>query len=555
MTRNGPDWLFDVDSLTISMNYVPVVAGNQTNGIARTKDNIVAGHAQKEKESEQEYILIPLYTTDPLISQGPKDSEGDTGMKPTKVDEGGASDNHEKDGQDARSESERTIQKEKQIENTNSTNTVNTAGPSFDYDNSSPPVNTSGPSVILNVSFMDNTGIFGNAYDDEDVEEEVDKNNVDSYYTIPDAAPTKFLKDHPQNQVIGSLETHVQTRQMSKINEEHGLISSVQQLRRTNHKDFQNCLFACYLSQIEPKKPFQALKDPSWVEAMQDELLQFKLLKVWTLVDLPKDKWAIGTKWVFRNKKDERGIVVKNKARLVAEGHTQKEGIDYDEVFAPVARIESIRLFLAYASFKDFVVYQMDVKSAFLYGRIEKEVYVCQPPGFEDPHFPDKVYKVYVDDIIFGSTKKQMSNEFETLMHDKFQMSYMGELKIASTLMETNKALVKDEEVEDVDVHLYRSMIGSLMYFTASRPDIMFVVCTCARDLPFDLEAFSDSDYAEASLDWKSTRGGCQFLGKRLISWQCKKQTIVANSTTKAEHVAAANYYGLVLWIQNLMLA
>ncbi|GKB56771.1 putative ribonuclease H-like domain-containing protein [Tanacetum coccineum] len=343
---------------------------------------------------------------------------------------------------------------------------------------------------------------------------------------------------------------------------------------------------------------------------------------------------------------------------MVARGHTQEEGIYYDEVFTPVARIEAIRLFLAYASFKDFIVYQMDVKSDFLYGKIDVEVYVCQPLGFEDPHFPDKVYKVekalyglhqtprawyetlltylldngfhrgqinktlfikrhkddillvqvYFDDIIFGSTKKQISNKFETLMHDKFQMSSMGELsfflrlqvkqksdgifinqdkyvaeilkkfdfasvKTASTPMETNKALVKDEEAEDVAVHLYRSMIGSLMYLTTSRPDIMFAVCACARfqvtpktshfnavkrifrylkgqpklglwyprDSLFNLEAFSDSDYARASLDRKSTTGGCQFLVKRLISWQCKKQTIVANSTTKAEYVAAAN--------------
>ncbi|GKA03108.1 putative ribonuclease H-like domain-containing protein [Tanacetum coccineum] len=307
---------------------------------------------------------------------------------------------------------------------------------------------------------------------------------------------------------------------------------------------------------------------------MQDELLQFKLLKVWTLVDLPRDKWEIGTKWVFINKKDKRGIVVKNKARLVAQGHTQEECIDYDEVFAPVVRIEAIRLFLAYASLKDFVVYQMDVKSSFLYGKIEEEVYVCQPPGFEDPYFPDKVYKVekalyglhqaprawykddillvqvYVDDVIFGSTKKEMSTEFEKLMHDKFQMSSMRELsfflglQIASTLMETNKALIKDEEAKDVDVHLYRSMIGSLMYLTTSRPDVMFSVCAYARDSPFDLEDFSDSDYTGASLDRKSTTGGCQFLGKRLISWQCKKQTIVANSITKVEYVAAANCCG-----------
>ncbi|GJY25331.1 putative ribonuclease H-like domain-containing protein [Tanacetum coccineum] len=314
-----------------------------------------------------------------------------------------------------------------------------------------------------------------------------------------------------------------------------------------------------------------------------------------------------------------------------------------------VAIIEAIRLFLAYASYKDFVVYQMDVKSVFLYGKIEGEFYVCQPPGLEDPDFPDKVYKVekalyglhqaprawyetlvkgdillvqvYVDDIIFGSTKKELCTEFEKLMHKKFQMSSMGELtfflglqvtqkddgifisqdkyvdeilkkfgfstvKTASTPMETSKPLLKDAEAKDVDVHLYRSMIGSLMYLIASRPDIMFVVCACARfqvtpkvshlhavkrifrylkgqpklglwypkDSPFDLEAYTDSDYAGASLDRKSTTGGCQFLGRRLISWQCKKQTIVANSTTEAEYVAAASCYGQVLWIQNQML-
>ncbi|GKD24773.1 putative ribonuclease H-like domain-containing protein [Tanacetum coccineum] len=199
MKGNGPGWLFDTDSLTKSMNYVPVVAGYQANNIAGTKDNIVACQGEKKKAPEQEYIIIPLCTTDPLISQGPKDSDDDAGFKPTEVSEEGASDNNEKDGHDARSESERIIQKEKQTENTNSTNTVNTAEPSFDYDDSSSPVNTAGPLFstanafeeqlfqqyfpfknkftlpqVLNVSSMDNTGIFGNAYDDEDVEEEVD---------------------------------------------------------------------------------------------------------------------------------------------------------------------------------------------------------------------------------------------------------------------------------------------------------------------------------------------------------------------------------------------
>ncbi|GJV66536.1 putative ribonuclease H-like domain-containing protein [Tanacetum coccineum] len=285
-----------------------------------------------------------------------------------------------------------------------------------------------------------------------------------------------------------------------------------------------------------------------------------------TLDDLPKGKRTTRTKWVYRNKKDKRGIVVRNKVRLVAQGYTQVEGIDYDEVFAPVARIEAMRLFLAYASFMGFIMYQMDVKSAFLYGTIKEEVYVCQPPGFEDSQFLDKVYKVekalyglhqalrawyetmstyllenrfrrglidktlfikkskgdillvqvYVDDIIFGSTKKSLCVEFEQMMHKRLQMSSIRELTfflglqvqqkedvifisqdkyvadilkkfdfttvtIASTPINTNKALNKDEEAEDVDVHLYRSMIGSLMYLTASRPDIMFAVCACAR--------------------------------------------------------------------------
>nr|GEV18636.1 retrovirus-related Pol polyprotein from transposon TNT 1-94 [Tanacetum cinerariifolium] len=338
------------------------------------------------------------------------------------------------------------------------------------------------------------------------------------------------------------------------------------------------------------------------------------------VVDLPHDKRAISTKWVYGNKKDERGIVVRNKARLVTQGYTQEEGINYEEVFAPVARIEAIRLFLAYASFMGFMVYQIDVKSAFLYGTIEEEVYVCQPPGFEDPDNPEKVYKVvkalyglhqaprawyetlanyllengfhrgqidqtlfikkqkgdillvqiYVDDIIFGATNKDL----------------LTEGKSASTPIDTEKPLLKDPDGEDVDVHIYRSTIGSLMYLTSSRPDIMFAVCACAhfqvppkashlhavkrifrylkgklhlglwypKDSPFNLVAYSDSDYAGASLDRKSTTRGCQFLGCRLISWQCKKQTVVATSSTEAEYVAGASCCAQVLWIQNQML-
>nr|GEV97569.1 hypothetical protein [Tanacetum cinerariifolium] len=333
VVRNGPDWIFDIDSLTISMNYEPVVAGKQTNGIAGPKDNIVADQAEKKKEPKQEYILIPICTTDPLISQGPKDSVADAGKKATKVDESGVSNNGGQDDQVTR-----------------------------------------------------------------------------------------------------------RTRRM---------------------------------------------KEAYW-------------------------------------------------------------------------------------------------------GQIDKTLFIKR-------HKDDiLLVQVYVDDIIFGSTKKELSTEFEKLMHDKFQMSSMGELsfvlrlqvqqksdgifisqdkymvdilkkfdfstvKITSTIMEPNKALVMDVEAEDVDVYLYRLMIGSLMYLTASRPDITFVVCACVRfqvtpktshllvvkrifkylkgqpklglwyprDSPFDLKAYSNSDYAGAILD--------------------KKYTI-------REYVATANCYGQVLWIQNQML-
>nr|GFB92444.1 putative ribonuclease H-like domain-containing protein [Tanacetum cinerariifolium] len=170
---------------------------------------------------------------------------------------------------------------------------------------------------------------------------------------------------------INNMESIISTRSMARAVRDQGGISQM------FNEDFHTCMFACFLSQEEPKRVHHALKDPSWIEAMQEELLQFKMQKVWILVDQPYGKRAIGTKWVYKNKKDERGIVIKNKASLVAQGHTQEEGIDYEEVFAPVARIKAIRLFLAYASFMGFPVYQKDVKSAFLYGTIGEEVYVC----------------------------------------------------------------------------------------------------------------------------------------------------------------------------------
>nr|GFA35145.1 putative ribonuclease H-like domain-containing protein [Tanacetum cinerariifolium] len=540
----------------------------------------------------------------------------------------------------------------------NSSNGVSTAGPSvsaagLEFTNSTNNYTAADPLVfVAELNFTNITNDFSAAglsnaampnledlsHNADDVGADADTNNMESIILVSPIPTTRIHKDHPTSQIIGDLSSTTQTMSMARG---------------------------------EPKRIHQALKDPSWIEAMQEDLLHFKMQKVWILVDLPYGKKAIGTKWIYRNKKDERVIVIKNKARLVAQGHTQEEGIDFEEVFAPVARIESIRLFLAYASFMGFPVYQMDVKSAFLYGTMEEEVYVCQPPGFEDLKHPDKVYKVvkalyglhqaprawyetlatyllengfqrgtidqtlfikkqqkdillvqiYVDDIIFGATNKALCQSFEKLMKDKFQMSSIGELTFflglqvkqkkegifisqdkciaeilrkfglskgesASTLIDAEKPLLKDSDGEDVDVHTYRSMIGSLMYLTSSRPDIMFAVCACARfqvtlkvshlnavkrifrylkgkpllglwylkDSPFDLVAYSDSDYAGASLDKKSTTKGCQFLGCRLISWQCKKQTVVATSSTEAEYVAAASGCAQVLWMQNQLL-
>nr|GEY29205.1 hypothetical protein [Tanacetum cinerariifolium] len=238
----------------------------------------------------------------------------------------------------------------------------------------------------------------------------------------------------------------------------------------------------------------------------------------------------------------------RNTTRVIRDqGHTQKEGIDYEEVFVPVVRIEAIRLFLAYASFMGFMVYQMDVKSSFLYETIKEEVYVCQPPGFEDPDHPNKVYKVVKALYGLYQTPRACQDKYVAEILKKFGLI---EGKLASTPIDIEKPLLKDPNGEDVDGHIYRSMIGSLMYLTSSRPDIMFAVCACARfqvtpkashlhavkrifrylkgkshlglwylkDSPFDLVAYSDSDYDGASLDRKSTTGGCQFLGYRLIS-------------------------------------
>ncbi|KAJ9562631.1 hypothetical protein OSB04_007791 [Centaurea solstitialis] len=456
----------------------------------------------------------------------------------------------------------------------------------------------------------------------------------------------KWTKDHPIDLIIGDPTSGVQTRAASA----------------------NECNFSVFLSNIEPTRVSDALQDSDWVTAMQDELNQFEALKVWRLVKLPESKSVIDTKWIFKNKKDANNIIVRNKARLVAKGYRQQEGIDYDETFAPVARLEAIRMFLAYAAYKDFTVFQMDVKTAFLYGHLKEEVYVAQPEGFVHKEHPDYVYvldnalyglkqaprawyeelskhllskgfkkgsvdstlflmkegehivviQIYVDDIIFGSTSRELCKKFENVMTEEFKMSMMGEINFflglqvrqfsdgifinqskyifdllkkydmsgchsIGTPMATGNSIGPDHEGKDVDLRNYRSMVGSLMYLTASRPDIMFATCVCARyqakpkeshlaavkrifrylkgtpyygiwypkGLGFELQAYTDADYGGCNMDRKSTSGHLQFLGNKLVSWASKKQQCVSTSTAESEYVAAASCCSQVLWMQS----
>ncbi|WVZ51618.1 hypothetical protein U9M48_002745 [Paspalum notatum var. saurae] len=317
---------------------------------------------------------------------------------------------------------------------------------------------------------------------------------------------------------------------------------------------------------------------------MHEELENFKRNQVWVIVEHPAHCNPTGTKWVFKNKQGEDGVVVRNKARLVAQGFYQKEGIDYEETFAPVARLEAIRILLAFAALKGFKLFPKDVKSAFLNVFIGEEVYVRQPPGFEHPKYPNRecsscrrlwfpdgecgqdsvfveackyllVVQIYVDDIIFGGSSQGIQDE-----HD-------GETSVLPWAPDWV------EDGEEVDQKVYRGMIGSLTYPTAMWPDLQFaiglashriVVKQILRYIKFTLEfgllysadsslsllGFSDADYAGCRMERKCTSGTCQFLGTSLVSWSSHKQTSVSLSTCEAEYIilwtlATLKDYGL----------
>nr|GEV54344.1 uncharacterized mitochondrial protein AtMg00810-like [Tanacetum cinerariifolium] len=491
-----PTWLFDIDSLTRTMNYQPVTVGNQSNPSEGFQNEFDAEKAGEEVN--QEYMLFLVWSSG---SSNPQNKDEDATFE----------------------------------------------GKEHDVD-------TKKTESAVNVS--PNSSAQSREQDDKTKKKPIGKSSIESFIGNRDLSAE--FADHFD-------------KCSNDVNAAGFIVPTAGQNSSNSTNPFSaagpsNTTASPTYGKSSFKDASQLLDNPDMLE-MEDITYS--------------DHENVGAEANFNNLEtsitDKRGIVVRNKARLVAQGYTQEEGIDYEEVFAPVARIEVIRLFLAYTSFMGFMVYQMDVNSAFLYGTIEEEVYLCQPIGFKDPDYPDKVYKVVKQkkDEIFISQDKYIAKILK-----KFGLT---KGKSASTPTDTEKPLLKDSNGENVDVHIYRSMIGSLMYLTLSRPDIMFAVCACAhfqvtpkashlyavkrifryrkgkpylgfwypKDSPFDLVAYSDSDYAGASLDKKSTTGGCQFLGCRLISWQCKKQTFVTTSSIEAEYVALASYYAQVLWIQS----
>nr|GEU86960.1 hypothetical protein [Tanacetum cinerariifolium] len=482
----GPNWLFDIDTLTNSMNYVPVVvAGTSSTNFSGTKD--AARQDVKKDVSSLRYISLPNWFHEAHLESSTSNAQ----------------DACNADAPKSSGNSNPTATSKHPPADQMETLTVETPIPTFSspvptacLDDSSQPSSDTRliskrvtsqddtPSLdnILTLSnrFEDIIGVTTNTGDTNGVE--ADLSNMENNISASPTPTFSIHKDHPTSQIIGPVDTPVQTRNKSKEMEEQSFIASIHY--KTNPDLLQFCLFSCFLSQKEPKKISYALKDPR--------------------------VRPIGTKWVLKNKKDERGIVIRNKARLVAQGHTHEEGIDYEE-----------------------------------------------HPGFQDPEFPGRVYKV--EKAMYGlhqALEPGMKKDDIFLSQDKYVGDILkkfgySDVRSYNTPMDKENPWGKDGTGKDVDLHLYRSMIGSLMYLTASRPDIMFAICACARhqvtpkechlhavkrifrylkghlklgiwylkDSPFGLVAYSDSDYGGATQDRKSTTGGCQFLGRRLISW------------------------------------
>nr|GEY94433.1 retrovirus-related Pol polyprotein from transposon TNT 1-94 [Tanacetum cinerariifolium] len=284
------------------------------------------------------------------------------------------------------------------------------------------------------------------------------------------------------------------------------------QTRRQLATDPKMCMFALTVSTAEPKNIKEAMADSAWIEAMQEEHHQFDRLQVWELVDKPFGKHVIKLKWLWKNKMDEEQIVIRNKA-LVAKGYAQEEGIDFEESFSPVARLKSVRIFVAYDAHKSFPIYQMDVKTAFLKGPLKQEVYVAQPDGFVNPGHPDKVYRL--KKALYGLTQAPRTCRFEmSLMEEmKFFLGlqshqslcniFINQAKYALEILKkhgiekgqstgtpiaTKPKLDADMSGNPIEQTDYQSKIRSLIYLTSSRPDVVQAVCYCARYLARPIE-------------------------------------------------------------------
>nr|GEX12870.1 hypothetical protein [Tanacetum cinerariifolium] len=451
---SGPTWLFDIDSLSRTMNYQPVSAENQTNSHASLQDTKKAG----EKVAHT-YVLFPVWSdgfTNPQNKD--KDALVDGKEHDDDIQKSVSPDIHSLScSAQTRKQGDKTENKDKRKSHVNSiigymdlnaefeecsnnssngvnaaSSLVSTAGHNFIHNtnnfSAAGPSNTTASPTVANSSSQDastsshdsnmpNLEDLTHSDDANDVGAEDDINNLESVVPVSPIPTIRIHKDHPISQIIGDLSLTTQTRSMAR-----------------------------------------AVKD---------------------------------------------------------QGHTQEEGIDYEEVFDPIAKIEAIRLFLAYASFMGFLVYQMDVKSAFSMALLRKKYTCVNPQGLR----------------ILNILKK----------YKKWSRHFMDYIK----LLELEKPLLKDLDEEDVDVHTYRSMIVKRIFgYLKGKPNLGLWY---PKYSPSDLVAYSDSDYTGASLDRKSTTRGCQFLGCRLISWQCKKQTVVATSSTEAEHVAAASGCAQVL--------
>nr|GEV38740.1 hypothetical protein [Tanacetum cinerariifolium] len=469
---DGLNWLFNIDSLTKSMNYVPVDAGTNSTNLSCTKDE--TNQELKKNVSSLRYIALPNWVHDALLESSSSKPQDDCC---TDVPESSGNSNPTATSTNPLADQLETLTVETPIP------TVSSPVPTACFTDSPEPssdarliskrvanqVETPSLDNILTLSnrFEDILRVTTNTNESNGVEANV--SNMETTITTSPTPTLRIHKDHPKSKINGPIDTLIQTRNKSKQVGEQSFIATIHQ--KTDPTLLQFCLFSCFLSQVKPKKISDALQDPSWVEAMQEELLQFKIQNVWTLVDCPKG----------------------------------------DPNF--LAKVYNV----------------------------EKAMYGLQAPrAWQKGDFI--LVQDYVDDIIFGSSNPQLCREFKALMHKKFQMSAMGKLNFFFGLQVLQKEdgifLSQDKhQVTPKECHLHA--VKRIFRYLKGHPKLRLWY---PKESPFDLVAYSDSVYGGATQDRKSTTEGCQFLGRRLISWQCKKQTIVATSTTEAEYVAAATF-------------